>query len=397
MGDRQEISVSQTYSRTRLIPAMILGIYTYGSIAALLGTILPQLGTQFGLTAQQSGLVATMQALGLMIASIAVGPIVDNKGKKTGIVAGLAGITAALLCLAYTNSYEMALGAMLLLGLGGGMLVTGANALISDVAAEKRSSALNLLNMFFGLGTMVTPWVAGNIEFLKTSYSLAILLTALAGITLLVNIVTPMPPPSGDRGFQASEAKALLSRPALWLLCAMLFLYVACEVGVFNWLNKYLIDEQGLDSTTALNILSWGFAGGLLVGRVVVSRVLLGVSEVNVTLFCSVVMTVATFAMLQVSSVFMVGAVVFVAGLAMAPMFPTTLGICGNIFTKATATAMGIVITSGWTGLTLSSYIIGSVAEQSTLANALLLLPGMSLALVIINLLLRKQVTSAVA
>jgi hypothetical protein len=58
---------------------------------------------------------------------------------------------------------------------------------------------------------------------------------------------------------------------------------------------------------------------------------------------------------------------------------------------------MGIVITSGWTGLTLSSYIIGSVAEQSTLANALLLLPGMSLALVIINLLLRKQVTSAVA
>ena len=87
--------MSQTYSRTRLIPAMILGIYTYGSIAALLGTILPQLGTQFNLNAQQSGLVATMQAFGLMIASIAVGPIVDNKGKKTGIVAGLAGITAA--------------------------------------------------------------------------------------------------------------------------------------------------------------------------------------------------------------------------------------------------------------------------------------------------------------
>jgi fucose permease len=244
---------------------------------------------------------------------------------------------------------------------------------------------------------MVTPWVAGNIEFLKTSYSLAIFLTVLAGITLLVNIGTAMPPPSGDRGFQASEAKALLGRPSLWLLCAMLFLYVACEVGVFNWLNKYLVDEQNLDASTALDILSWGFAGGLLVGRVVVSRVLLGVAEVNVTLFCAIVMTAATYAMLQVSSVFMVGAVVFVAGLAMAPMFPTTLGICGNIFTKATATAMGIVITAGWTGLTLSSYIIGFVAERSTLANALLLLPGMSLLLVAINLLLRKQTTRATA
>ena len=389
--------MSQTYSRTRLIPAMILGIYTYGSIAALLGTILPQLSEKFGLTDQQSGLVATMQAFGLMIASIAVGPIVDNKGKKTGIVAGLAGITAALLALAYTESYEMALGAMLLLGLGGGMLVTGANALISDVAAEKRSSALNLLNMFFGLGTMVTPWVAGNIDFLKTSYSLAIFLTVLAGITLLVNIVTPMPPPSGDRGFQASEAKALLGQPSLWLLCAMLFLYVACEVGVFNWLNKYLVDEQDLNASTALNILSWGFAGGLLVGRVVVSRILLGVAEIKVTLFCAIVMTVSTFLMIRVSGVYAVGATVFVAGLAMAPMFPTTLGICGNIFTKATATAMGIVITAGWSGLTLSSYIIGSVADASTLANALLLLPGMSLLLVAINLLLRKQATRATA
>ena len=210
---------------------------------------------------------------------------------------------------------------------------------------------------------------------------------------MLVNIITPMPPPSGDRGFQASEAKALFGQPSLWLLCAMLFLYVACEVGVFNWLNKYLVEEQQLDASTALNILSWGFAGGLLVGRVVVSRILLGVSEVKVTLVCSVVMTVSTYAMLHVSSVFAVGAVVFVAGLAMAPMFPTTLGICGNIFTKATATAMGIVITAGWTGLTLSSYIIGAVADRSTLATALLLLPGMSLLLVLINMLLRREAT----
>ena len=385
--------MSQTYSKSRLIPAMILGILTYGLIAALLGTILPELAEKFGLSAGQSGMIATVQALGLMIASVAVGPIVDNKGKKTGIVAGLGGITLGLLGLIYAESYEVALLSMLILGLGGGMLVTGSNALISEISEEKRSSALNLLNMFFGLGTMITPLLAANVGALSSTYALSITLTAFAALTLLVNVATPMPPPTGERGFVASDAPALLRQPALYLLSLMLFLYVACEVGVFNWLVKYLVDEQGVDISYARNVLAWGFALGLLLGRVIVSRILLAVTEIKVMLWASVAMMVTTFAMLKVGDPVLVGVSVFVAGLAMAPMFPTTLGICGNIFTKMTGTAMGIVITSGWIGLTLSSYIIGFVAERATLSTALLLLPAMSLLLIVVNLLLRPHLS----
>ena len=202
-----------------------------------------------------------------------------------------------------------------------------------------------------------------------------------------------MPPPTGDRGFVASQAPALLRQPALYLLSLMLFLYVACEVGVFNWLVKYLVDEQGVEISYAQNVLGWGFALGLLLGRVIVSRILLAVAEIKVTLWASVAMMVTTFAMLKAGDPVLVGVSVFVAGLAMAPMFPTTLGICGNVFTKMTGTAMGIVITSGWIGLTLSSYIIGFVAERATLGTALLLLPAMSLLLIVVNLLLRPHLS----
>ena len=80
-----------------------------------------------------------------------------------------------------------------------------------------------------------------------------------------------MPAPSGERGFKFSEASALLGRPALFLLSLLLFLYVSCEVGVWNWLTSHLI-AQGVPEPRALKILSLGFALGLLVGRVVVSR-----------------------------------------------------------------------------------------------------------------------------
>ena len=384
--------------KSKLIPAMILGVFTYGLIAALLGTILPELGERLDLTAEESGLIATMQALGLMIASVLVGPIVDRHGKKTGIVAGLSGITLGLLMLIYAGNYptttvaSQCRWAMLVLGLGGGMLVTGSNALISDVSEDRRSSALNLLNMFFGLGTMVTPLLAANIEALSSTHTLSLMLTLVAALTLFVNIGTKMPRPTGELGFTASALPALFRQPPLYLLSFMLFLYVASEVGIFNWLVKYLETERAVAREDAQNILSWGFALGLLVGRMVASRILLGVPEIKVTLVSSAVMVVTTFAMLQADNLILIAGIVFAAGVAMAPMFPTTLGVCGNLFPKMTATAMGIIITSGWVGLTLSSYLIGFVANQSSLGSALLLLPAMSLALVGTNLVLRLYV-----
>jgi fucose permease len=62
-----------------------------------------------------------------------------------------------------------------------------------------------------------------------------------------------------------------------------------------------------------------------------------------------------------------------------------------------TATAMGIVITSGWIGLAVSSPIIGWVANQSSLQVALLMLPAMSLLMVLTSLLLRRFAATASA
>ncbi len=387
--------MTDTYSKSRLIPPIILAIYVYGSIAALLGTILPQLGEQFGLNEAGLGYLALTQGLGLAIASVAIGPILDNRGKKTGVVAGLSGITLSLAGLAFAGGYGTLLVSMLLLGLAGGMLVTSLNALVSDVAERKRSSTLNLLNIFFGLGGLGTPFFAANIPALDSSFALCLFLASISGVTLLVHLATAMPGPTGERRFVFSEAGGLFNQPALYLLSVLMFLYIACEVGIWNWLVKYLV-SQGVGEDFAQNILSLGFALGLLVGRLAASRVLLGISEIPVTTAASVAMAVTTLGMLVAGSPMLAGVAVFFAGLAMAPMFPTILGMVGNLFTRMTATAMGIVITSGWIGLVVSSPIIGWVAKLSTLGTALLLLPVMSVIMVVVNLLLRPHVTKPV-
>jgi fucose permease len=377
--------MSAPVTKGRLIPAAILAILVYGMVAAMFGTILPELN----LTPEQSGYILMAQALGLTIASVSVGPLIDTKGKKTGLLLGLALIAISLFALPNAGSYDMVMVFAVTLGLGGGIIVTAANALVSDISEDKRASTLNLLNLFFGLGGLLTPFIAGNLLGGK-ALNMCYLTAVLTAGTLVLHAVTPMPPPSGERGFKAGELGALLGRPPLFLLSAFLFLYVACEVGVWNWLAKYLI-AQGVPKDSALTILSLGFALGLLVGRVVVSRILIRIAAPTVTLCSAALMAVTTFGMLQSNDPTTAGVLVFLAGIAMAPVFPTTLAMVGDAFPRMTATAMGIVITCGWIGLLVSSPIIGAVAggSDANLKSALMLLPAFSVAMIVVNLALR--------
>src|SRR5271157_1643991 len=109
-------------------------------IAAMLGTILPDLSDRFHLSPSQNGTIAFAQALGLIIASVSVGPLLDNEGKKIGLLFGLAFISIALFALPRSPGFRSILFLLFLLGLGGGTIVTGANALVSDISPEHRGT-----------------------------------------------------------------------------------------------------------------------------------------------------------------------------------------------------------------------------------------------------------------
>src|SRR5579885_2363534 len=308
-----------------LIVAAILAIFVYGMIAAMLGTILPDLSARFNLTPSQNGTIAFAQALGLIIASIAVGPMIDNEGKKAGLVLGLALIALALFALPKSKGYRSVMLYLFLLGLGGGVIVTAANALVSDISEARRATTLNLLNLFFGLGGLATPFISANL-LSRNSIRLCYTVAVLTAATLFVHIATPMPGPTGAQSFVMSEVGPVLGRP-------ILFLYVSCEVGVWNWLVRHLV-AQGIPEARALNILSLGFALGLLLGRVVVSPILTTVPAPSVTMTASALMAITTYLMLRTSNPRSAWILVFLAGVAMAPVFPTTLAMVGDAFPR---------------------------------------------------------------
>ena len=369
-----------------LIFAAVLAIFVYGMIAAMLGTILPDLSDRFHLTPTQNGTIALTQALGLMIASIGVGPLLDNEGDKIGLILGLGLIAIALFWLPRSSGFRSIMFLLFLLGVGGGIVVTGANALVSGVAEAHRATALNLLNLFFGLGGLATPFISANL-FSRNWARLCYTIASLTVVALTIQAVTAMPAPSRAAGFVLADAGPVLGRPLLFMLGFFMFLYVACEVGVWNWLPRHLI-AQGIPESRALNILSLGFALGLLIGRVGVSPILIRVPAATVTLAASIAMAVTTFLMLRTKKPTVALLLVFIAGLSMAPIFPTTLAMVGNAFPRMTGTAIGFVITCGWAGIAVSSPIIGAIAggDPKRLKKALLLIPAAAVLMVGVNL-----------
>jgi fucose permease len=373
-----------------LILSAVLDIFVYGMIAAMLGTILPDLSKRFSMTPKQNANIAMAQAVGLMIGSFFIGPLNDLQGTKIGLLLGLGLIVGALLGLKMAGGYGSVAAFLLMLGTGGGCIVVSAFGLVPHIKLSDLTTAgiANLLNLFFGLGGLVTPLVAARL-FRSNSSKLLTFAATMAGITLIINGITEMPAPSGQVQFQMAAVSELLSQGALILLALLLFLYVACEVGVWNWLARHLI-AQGVPESKALTVLSLGFALGLLLGRVAVSPVLTSVPAEQVLLGSSVLMAITTFIMLQSASPNTAWMLVFLAGVAMAPVFPTTLAVVGGRFPAMAATATGIAATAGWLGLVVSSPVIGGIAgdDPKGLKKALLLLPAMSLVMVLVTLAL---------
>jgi fucose permease len=370
-----------------LIFAASLAVFVYGMVASMLGTINPALATRFGLDNVQTSYIALAQGIGLVLASVSVGPLLDRKGKKVGLLLGLGLVTGALLVLANASGYTTMIVSMAVLGLGGGITLTAANALGSDVSESRRAIVLNILNVFVGLGGLVTPFVAGNLlsgDAIRVAYGGAI----LTAVAFVIQVFTKVPQPAPVVG--STSTRGVFSERLLYVLALSVLLYTACEFAIWNWLPKYLI-SQGIPETSALNILSLGFALGLLLGRVAVTPILIRIPPLTVTTAAAALMAITTYALLQIHDTTAAGIVVFCAGLAMAPVFPTTIALVAGLFKHGAATAIGFTITCGFTGLVVSSPIIGwlSGPDPKGLSTGLMVLPVCSVIMVTLYLLLR--------
>lgn len=281
-----------------------------GLVVSAYGPLLALLTIRFGVSLPAAGSIISVHfGGGLLGVLVAMRTLSMRPGRDTfmgALAIGSAGCVAAALA----PSWPMFLGAIAIIGFGYGALVIGLNQLVAYSENKRRTALLNGLNGAYSAGAVMGPIIVVTLATgrLPLLFSLA----AVAGFALVL-------PAAGVSG-RLPVTAAAPGRPGLLVgifVVAFIF-YVAIEVGAGGWMPSHLV-STGLSRTAAATATS-GFFLALVTGRLLSALIPTSVPERVVVLSGA---AVATGALMAASVPAIAPAAYILAGLAMAPIFPT--------------------------------------------------------------------------
>lgn len=375
-----------------LSAAAYAGMFVFGIVMASLGAILPLLSERVRIDLGQAGGMFFTMNLAMLATMLGLGPLMDRFGKKPALTGGPLLVGAALALLATAESYAGLIGAALLLGAGGGALNGGTNTLISDIHSDprRRNSALNVLGIFLGVGALFVPFLVGS---LVETAGLARILSASAALSVLPGLFAAFlrfPPPRHREGLAARDVVRLMRNPLVWMFGFLLFFQSGNEFIMGGYTATYLTRELSIPISRASYVLAV-YWGALLVARIVSSRLLLRVKGTGVVLVSGVAASAGVLLLLLAGGPVSASVALVVTGFGFASIFPTVLGLAGTAFEAYSGTAFGILFAIALTGGMTLPWAAGSLAEAQGLRAALVLAALNPLAIVALQLLIRRR------
>jgi fucose permease len=375
----------------RRLPAGIVGSLTLlviGWTGLLVPSLIRSIKETFDQTDAGIGIVYLAYSVAYALGSVLGGGLMERIGRRAVLVgaAALHGIGIAGFGLA--PSWPVFVLAMIPAGLGAGCLDGGSNGLVLDAYREGRGRAMNLLHVWFSVGALLAPLAIGRAVEAGVTWEAIMLMSAvpLAALALAYALV---PMPSGRRQRFAPTSAAgpagsarLLSGPII-LLGVAIACYVAAEIGVSNWLVRFLEPAPLATATLALSLM-WA---GATVGRLLSSAIADRFDHLRFTQVCIVLMGLAIGAAVAAPTLPLSIALFTLAGVASGPVFPMIIALGGERFPERSAAVGGTLVGFAVVGSTVYPPAIGflSVTIGLTTAmagNALLCLVGAAALLV---------------
>ena len=365
-----------------LIFAAWMGIFVYGYLNAMLGIVLPNLMAKLKLDKSQAATFFMISSFGLLVAAVPSGVTMDVLGTKLIVCLGLLLVAAAFWSLGSIESSKLLYPLAFVLGLGGSMVVAGENTAMSMVNSTQREVAANLLNLFFGVGAFVAPFIV--IPVLKRSgFSGVLRASSLLTVAILaLHLALSFPRPSSADAFPLARAGALIMQPRLLLLMFLVFLYVGTEFSVWSWTVTFFTLERGYDQKLASRMIS-AFALAMIAGRWSSQWTLSLLGPERLLLVSAAGSALCLSGMFTSRNRVLVAICTFAAGAFMAPVFPTALGLAGSYFPSSVGTAISLVTTGGWIGAIVFPPAVGFVANKQGVSRGVLIPIGTALLMLV--------------
>lgn len=359
---------------TALMGSACAAIFAFGIVMAVLGAILPSLFAKIPFTKGEAGNLFFLMNLAMLAMSVIFGPVVDRFGYKIFLALSALLVAVAFFAFSRASTYSWLVAAALVLGLGGGGLNGGANALASDLYPERRSAALNLIGIFFGFGALSIPFLIG---VLLDRLGLGTILVIAALVSLIpfgLFLALRFPRGKHAQGFPLGQAARVIRDPLLWLCAFLLFFESGNEFTAGGWLAAYLNETFHISAMAAALILA-GYWAGMMAGRLLVSLRLVKLIKNEALILASAVLSLSAAALVCLAPSGLAAAMgTVLIGLGFAAIYPTTLAVAGSAFPAFSGTAFSVIFVVALTGGMTAPWLVGKVAASAGLRRGLIIL-----------------------
>lgn len=260
--------------------AQLMVAVGFSSIFPFLPLYVEHLGSSSGLSVELlSGLVYSVQAFTMMLASPVWGVVADRYGRKLMVARSMFGGAAILLVMAFVTSAEQL---VFLRGVQG--LITGtiaaANALIAAVTPRRQIGyAMGFLQVGFASGIAAGPliggWVADIYDY-NTVFYLTAMLLLLAGILVWFGVhedFTPSQDNERDKPSLLDQWRSVMAIPAVMITFVLRFLTSLGRMMITPIIPFFI--QTLMDNPERLNTFT-GLVLGVSSAATTVSSVFLG-------------------------------------------------------------------------------------------------------------------------
>ena len=285
--------------------------FLMGILASAYGPLLEHLSRRFEVSLSVAGGVLSVHSFGALLGVLVSMRALQRLPSRTFVIGALTCLGLGCAGVALAPSWPAFLAGVLVLGAGWGALDIGCNQLVAHSEGLRRTAVLNALNGAYAVGAIAGPILVSTVGrshiglFYGGGAALAVLLVPLAAKV------------SGRLPFMAGRSTGK-SMGLLAIFMVAFALYVGLETGIGGWMPSHL-ESLGLQSFTAATLTS-GFWLALATGRLLAALVPAEMPERVIVMIGSAVAAIALLA-----AVIPIAAPVayILAGLAIAPIFPT--------------------------------------------------------------------------
>ena len=247
---------------TVLLVLIYLAFISLGLPDSLLGSGWPVMHGDLQVPVSYMGIVTMIISAGTVVSSLCSYRLTKKLGTPVVTVGSVFLTAAALLGFSFANQFWMLLVLALPYGLGAGAIDAALN---NYVALHYTSRHMSWLHCFWGVGTIVSPFVMSwslTTASWHTGYrTIGLIQLGIAVLLLLTLRVWKVNPPKEDTSAQAKGLISALKIRGVPALLLGFLSYCAAEATTMGWASTYLVESRGIDPERAAQFASLFFIG----------------------------------------------------------------------------------------------------------------------------------------